>query len=218
MWVPGERRTGRYRGPPGRMPRPLGAVEGPRSTQNDVGEIRRFAAVQRLLEASISCNVYPADGVLQNAFGVRPALVGIPGFVSVVDLRGCGDEPVRRAHRCAQCETSRDSIAGGGCGYFTPGRRCEWWGAHDFLLKYRCSRAIAQATRGLQLPSVFSSRLSILIVTSNSSGLTVLPHQRAYSQTEGAGGLTWVRADEMVPLAATWRNLIRRFSQDVPGG
>ena len=30
----------------------------------------------------------------------------------------------------------------------------------------------------------------------------------AYSQTEGAGGLTWVRADKMVPLAATWRDLI----------
>jgi hypothetical protein len=30
----------------------------------------------------------------------------------------------------------------------------------------------------------------------------------AYSQTEGAGGVTWVRADEMVPLAATWRDLI----------
>jgi hypothetical protein len=26
----------------------------------------------------------------------------------------------------------------------------------------------------------------------------------AYSQTEGAGGLTWLRADEMVPLTATW--------------
>ena len=31
----------------------------------------------------------------------------------------------------------------------------------------------------------------------------------AYSQTEGAGGLTWLRADEMVPLAATWRDLIQ---------
>jgi len=33
----------------------------------------------------------------------------------------------------------------------------------------------------------------------------------AYSQTEGAGGLTWLRADEMVPLAATWRDLIQPF-------
>ena len=31
----------------------------------------------------------------------------------------------------------------------------------------------------------------------------------AYSQTEEAGGLTWLRADEMVPLPATWRDLIR---------
>jgi hypothetical protein len=35
----------------------------------------------------------------------------------------------------------------------------------------------------------------------------------AYSQTEGAGGLTWLRADEMVPLAATWRDLIQPFSE-----
>ena len=27
--------------------------------------------------------------------------------------------------------------------------------------------------------------------------------QWVYSQTEGAGGLTWVRPDEMVPLAAS---------------
>ncbi len=30
----------------------------------------------------------------------------------------------------------------------------------------------------------------------------------AYSQTEGAGGLTWLRADEMVPLTPTWKDLI----------
>jgi hypothetical protein len=30
----------------------------------------------------------------------------------------------------------------------------------------------------------------------------------AYSQTEAAGGLTWLRADEMVPLTATWRELL----------
>ena|ERR1700733_3969518 len=35
----------------------------------------------------------------------------------------------------------------------------------------------------------------------------------AYSQTEGAGGLTWLRADEMAPLAATWQDLIRPFSE-----
>ena len=30
-----------------------------------------------------------------------------------------------------------------------------------------------------------------------------------YAQTEAARGLTWLRADEMVPLAAAWRDLIR---------
>ena len=33
--------------------------------------------------------------------------------------------------------------------------------------------------------------------------------QWAYAQTEAARGLTWLRADEMVPLAAAWRDLIR---------
>jgi len=32
--------------------------------------------------------------------------------------------------------------------------------------------------------------------------------QWAYAQTEAAHGLTWLRADEMVPLAAAWRNLL----------
>lgn len=32
--------------------------------------------------------------------------------------------------------------------------------------------------------------------------------QWAYAQTEAARGLTWLRADEMVPLPATWRDLI----------
>lgn len=31
--------------------------------------------------------------------------------------------------------------------------------------------------------------------------------QWAYEQTAAAGGLTWLRADEMVPLAAEWRTL-----------
>ena len=31
----------------------------------------------------------------------------------------------------------------------------------------------------------------------------------AYAQTDAAHGLTWLRADEMVPLAAGWRDLIR---------
>ena len=30
----------------------------------------------------------------------------------------------------------------------------------------------------------------------------------AYSKTELVGGLTWLQADEMVPLPATWRDLI----------
>jgi len=34
--------------------------------------------------------------------------------------------------------------------------------------------------------------------------------QWAYAQTEAARGLTWLRADEMVPLAAGWRGLMRR--------
>ena len=32
--------------------------------------------------------------------------------------------------------------------------------------------------------------------------------QWAYAQTEAASGLTWVQADEMVPLDAGWRGLI----------
>jgi hypothetical protein len=31
----------------------------------------------------------------------------------------------------------------------------------------------------------------------------------AYAQTEAANGLTWIRGDEMVPLAAAWRGLLR---------
>ena len=30
----------------------------------------------------------------------------------------------------------------------------------------------------------------------------------AYSQTEAAGGLTWLRGDDMVPLETTWRTLL----------
>jgi len=30
----------------------------------------------------------------------------------------------------------------------------------------------------------------------------------AYAQAEAAGGLTWLRMDEMVPLAAGWRALL----------
>jgi hypothetical protein len=30
----------------------------------------------------------------------------------------------------------------------------------------------------------------------------------AYSQTEAANGLTWLKADEMVPLSAEWRALL----------
>jgi HNH endonuclease len=32
--------------------------------------------------------------------------------------------------------------------------------------------------------------------------------QWAYGQTEAAGGLTWLRADEMVPLRSDWRELL----------
>jgi hypothetical protein len=31
----------------------------------------------------------------------------------------------------------------------------------------------------------------------------------AYGQTEAAQGLTWLRADEMVPLNRNWRSLLR---------
>jgi hypothetical protein len=30
----------------------------------------------------------------------------------------------------------------------------------------------------------------------------------AYAQTEAAHGLTWLRGDEMVPLATEWRRLL----------
>jgi hypothetical protein len=30
----------------------------------------------------------------------------------------------------------------------------------------------------------------------------------AYSQTEAAGGLTWLKGDDMVPLETTWRTLL----------
>ena len=32
--------------------------------------------------------------------------------------------------------------------------------------------------------------------------------QWAYAQTEAAQGLTWLRADEMVPLGAEWRGVM----------
>jgi hypothetical protein len=31
----------------------------------------------------------------------------------------------------------------------------------------------------------------------------------AYAQTEAAGGLTWVRREELVPLSAEWRSILR---------
>ena len=42
-----------------------------------------------------------------------------------------------------------------------------------------------------------------------------LPDHAAYRQIEAAltGGLTWLGADEMIPLAATWRDLIHPFSE-----
>jgi hypothetical protein len=32
--------------------------------------------------------------------------------------------------------------------------------------------------------------------------------QWAYGQTEAAGGLTWLKADQMVPLLGGWRDLL----------
>jgi|SRR2546426_8019295 len=31
----------------------------------------------------------------------------------------------------------------------------------------------------------------------------------AYAQTEAASGLTWLKADELVPLASDWRHFLR---------
>jgi hypothetical protein len=31
----------------------------------------------------------------------------------------------------------------------------------------------------------------------------------AYSQTEAAGGMTWLRGEDLVPLDRSWRNLLR---------
>jgi len=64
------------------------------------------------------------------------------------------------------------------------------------------SRAEAEITSELERRGVIAELASSNRVT-----------RWAYSQTEGAGGLTWVRADEMVPLAATWRDLIQPLSE-----
>ena len=124
--------------------------------------------------------------VLQNAFGVRPALVGIPGFVSVVDLWGCGDETLdaHTAVRSAKHLGTRLLVAGVAT---SPCRRCELGCLLIFSPQYRCSARCTGHAK-LAVAGCLSSRLSILIVTSTPSGLTVFPHQRAYSQTEERAG------------------------------
>jgi hypothetical protein len=63
-------------------------------------------------------------------------------------------------------------------------------------------------------PSIFAvtselERRGVIAELASSNRVT----RWAYSQTEGAGGLTWLRADEMAPLTATWRDLIQPFSE-----
>jgi len=75
-----------------------------------------------------------------------------------------------------------------------------------------CDHLAAWAERNAQFGTAITSELErrgVIAELASSNRVT----RRAYSQTEGAGGLTWVRADEMVPLAATWRDLIQPFSE-----
>ena len=71
-----------------------------------------------------------------------------------------------------------------------------------------CDHLAAWAERKAQFGAEIASELErqgVIAELESSNRVT----RSAYSQTEGAGGLTWLRADEMVPLAATWRDLIR---------
>jgi hypothetical protein len=70
-----------------------------------------------------------------------------------------------------------------------------------------CDHLAAWAERNAQFGGQIASELErrgVITELASSNRVT----RWAYSQTERAGGLTWVRADEMVPLAATWRDLI----------
>ena len=92
----------------------LRTVECARSTHRDRFEIRGVAAVQRRFERLISCKIHKADARLQNTFCVRPGLIGIKSFVSVINLRGRGDERIVPRGLYAQCERPWDAIVG--CG------------------------------------------------------------------------------------------------------
>jgi hypothetical protein len=75
-----------------------------------------------------------------------------------------------------------------------------------------CDHLAAWAGRNVRFGTVVTSELErrgVIAELASSNRVT----RWAYSQTEGAGGLTWVRADEMVPLAATWRDLIQPISE-----
>jgi 5-methylcytosine-specific restriction endonuclease McrA len=71
-----------------------------------------------------------------------------------------------------------------------------------------CEHLAAWAERNAQFGTEITSELErrgVIADLASSNRVTGW----AYAQTEGVGGLTWLRADEMVPLAATWRDLIR---------
>jgi hypothetical protein len=75
-----------------------------------------------------------------------------------------------------------------------------------------CDYLAAWAERNAQFGAEIASELErrgVIAELASSNRVT----RWAYSQTEGAGGLTWVRADEMVPLEPTWRELIRPVSE-----
>jgi hypothetical protein len=59
------------------------------------------------------------------------------------------------------------------------------------------------ATYGAQLGSELESR-GVMAELAASNKVA----QWAYEQTAAVGGLTWVRADEMVPLDGRWRGLL----------
>jgi hypothetical protein len=72
-----------------------------------------------------------------------------------------------------------------------------------------CDHLAAWAERNAQFGTEITSELErrgVIAELAFSNRVT----RWAYSQTEGAGRLTWLRSDEMIPLAATWRDLIHR--------
>lgn len=75
-----------------------------------------------------------------------------------------------------------------------------------------CDHLAAWAERNAQFGTAITTELerrSVIAEPASPNRVT----RWAYSQTEGAGGLTWMRADEVVPLVATSRDLIQPFSE-----